>query len=137
MVRVGNTVVCLRRHGASGPWIVENRYPNPDHAFPQFGPTLQVGVTAYTDFDSVTAYEAGGPQTQFHAISDYIGIPEGERARILMPKRAIAVSCPVRMDDGRVEVFQGYRVQHHLTLGPTKRIRSSYFHRTVKGASTL
>jgi glutamate dehydrogenase (NAD(P)+) len=59
-------------------------------------------------------------RTQFQTIADYIGIPEGERARVLMPKRAIAVSCPVRMDDGRVEVFQGYRVQHHLTLGPTK-----------------
>ncbi len=59
-------------------------------------------------------------RTQFHTIADYIGIPDGERARVLMPKRAIAVSCPVRMDDGRVEVFQGYRVQHHLTLGPTK-----------------
>jgi glutamate dehydrogenase (NAD(P)+) len=59
-------------------------------------------------------------RTQFHTIADYVGIPVGERERILMPKRAIAVSCPVRMDDGRVEVFQGYRVQHHLTLGPTK-----------------
>jgi glutamate dehydrogenase (NAD(P)+) len=59
-------------------------------------------------------------RTQFHTIADYIGIPAGERDRILMPKRAIAVSCPVRMDDGRVEVFQGFRVQHHLTLGPTK-----------------
>ncbi len=59
-------------------------------------------------------------RTQFHTIADYIGIPAGERERVLMPKRAIAVSCPVRMDDGRVEVFQGFRVQHHLTLGPTK-----------------
>lgn len=40
--------------------------------------------------------------------------------RLLYPKRAIAVSCPIHRDDGRTEVFQGYRVQHHLTLGPTK-----------------
>ncbi len=59
-------------------------------------------------------------QTQFHTIADYIGIKADERDRLLMPKRAIAVSCPVRMDDGSVKVFQGYRVQHHLTLGPTK-----------------
>ena len=59
-------------------------------------------------------------RTQFHTIADYIGIKADERERVLMPKRAIAVSCPVRMDDGRIEVFQGYRVQHHLTLGPTK-----------------
>ena len=59
-------------------------------------------------------------RTQFDGIADYLSISTDERARILMPKRAIAVSCPVRMDDGRTEVFQGYRVQHHLTLGPTK-----------------
>ncbi len=58
--------------------------------------------------------------TQFHAIADLIDIPRDERARLLYPKRAIAVSIPVHMDDGRTEVFQGYRVQHHLTLGPTK-----------------
>ncbi len=73
IVRVGNTVVCMRKHSALGPWIVENRYPNADHAFPQFGATLQVGVTAYTDFNSVVAYEAGGPTTQFNA--NYINIP--------------------------------------------------------------
>ncbi|HET6306924.1 MAG TPA: Glu/Leu/Phe/Val dehydrogenase [Rhodopila sp.] len=58
--------------------------------------------------------------TQFAAIADHIGIPKDERARLLYPKRTIAVSIPVHMDDGRTEVFQGYRVQHHLTLGPTK-----------------
>jgi len=30
------------------------------------------------------------------------------------------VSCPIHRDDGTTAVFQGYRVQHHLTLGPTK-----------------
>ena len=59
-------------------------------------------------------------RTQFHAIADYLGIRDDERERLLLPKRAIAVSCPVRMDDGAVKVFQGYRVQHPLTLGPTK-----------------
>ena len=59
-------------------------------------------------------------RTQFGTIADHLGIPEDERARLLYPKRAIAVSIPVHMDDGRTEVFQGYRVQHHLTLGPTK-----------------
>ncbi len=57
---------------------------------------------------------------QFGTIADHLGIPEDERARLLYPKRAIAVAIPVHMDDGRTEVFQGYRVQHHLTLGPTK-----------------
>ncbi|MGH6991627.1 MAG: Glu/Leu/Phe/Val family dehydrogenase, partial [Stellaceae bacterium] len=57
---------------------------------------------------------------QFRAVADHLGIPENERDRLLYPKRAIAVAIPVNMDDGRTRVFAGYRVQHHLTLGPTK-----------------
>ena len=57
---------------------------------------------------------------QFHIIADHLAIPVDERERLLMPKRAIAVSCPIHMDDGRTAVFQGFRVQHHLTLGPAK-----------------
>jgi glutamate dehydrogenase (NAD(P)+) len=57
---------------------------------------------------------------QFEPIADHLGMPPGERARVLYPKRAIAVACPIHRDDGSIEVFQGYRVQHHLTLGPTK-----------------
>jgi glutamate dehydrogenase (NAD(P)+) len=59
-------------------------------------------------------------QQQFTATADHLGIPEDERARILYPKRAVTVSCPIHRDDGSIAVFQGYRVQHHLTLGPTK-----------------
>jgi glutamate dehydrogenase (NAD(P)+) len=57
---------------------------------------------------------------QFMLIADHLGIPPDEHARLLYPKRSIVVSVPVHMDDGHTEVFQGYRVQHHLTLGPTK-----------------
>jgi len=59
-------------------------------------------------------------RAQFGIIADHLDIPDDERDRLLYPKRAIAVSVPIHMDDGRTEVFQGYRVQHHLTLGPTK-----------------
>jgi glutamate dehydrogenase (NAD(P)+) len=57
---------------------------------------------------------------QFQVIADYLEIPADERDRLLLPKRAITVSCPIHRDDGTTAVFQGYRVQHHLTLGPTK-----------------
>ena len=57
---------------------------------------------------------------QFDITADYLSIPEDERRRLLYPKRAIAVSCPIHRDDGSIAVFEGYRVQHHLTLGPTK-----------------
>ena len=57
---------------------------------------------------------------QFNVIANHLEIPMDERDRILMPKRAVTVSCPIHRDDGTVAVFEGYRVQHHLTLGPTK-----------------
>ncbi len=59
-------------------------------------------------------------RTQFNVIADYLEIPGDERERLLYPKRAITVACPIHREDGRLAVFHGYRVQHHLTLGPTK-----------------
>lgn len=40
--------------------------------------------------------------------------------RLKYPRRTLVVSVPVKMDDGRVKVFTGYRVQHNQTLGPFK-----------------
>ena len=57
---------------------------------------------------------------QFGVIANHLSIPMDERDRLLLPKRAITVSCPIHRDDGSIAVFEGYRVQHHLTLGPTK-----------------
>lgn len=57
---------------------------------------------------------------QFDLVADRLQIPANERARLKFPKRSMTVALPVHMDDGRTEVFSGYRVQHHLTLGPTK-----------------
>lgn len=57
---------------------------------------------------------------QFRVIADYLQLEPNMRERMLHPKRAMAVTLPVRMDDGHVQTFQGYRVQHHLALGPTK-----------------
>src|SRR5580698_1410481 len=57
---------------------------------------------------------------QFDAVADFINIPESLRERVKTPKRMVTVSLPVKMDSGEVKVFEGHRVQHHLTLGPTK-----------------
>jgi glutamate dehydrogenase (NAD(P)+) len=40
--------------------------------------------------------------------------------RLKVPKRALIVSVPIRLDDGSIRVFEGYRVQHNMTLGPGK-----------------
>ena len=57
---------------------------------------------------------------QFDLVADHLQIPESERERIKYPKRSMTVAIPIQRDDGTVHVFSGYRVQHHLTLGPTK-----------------
>ncbi|MCG3147353.1 MAG: Glutamate dehydrogenase [Verrucomicrobiae bacterium] len=57
---------------------------------------------------------------QYDRVADYLSIPQGERVRTKFPRRAFIVSIPVRMDDGQTAMFAGYRVQHHLSVGPTK-----------------
>jgi glutamate dehydrogenase (NAD(P)+) len=57
---------------------------------------------------------------QFDRVADRLGISEDQRDRVKYPKRSVTVSLPIQRDDGRTEVFAGYRVQHHLSLGATK-----------------
>jgi glutamate dehydrogenase (NAD(P)+) len=57
---------------------------------------------------------------QLDLTADYLQIPQDERDRLRYPKRSVTVAVPIHRDDGRIEVFTGYRVQHHLKLGPTK-----------------
>ena len=57
---------------------------------------------------------------QFDAVADHLQIPEAERGRLKYPKRSLIVALPIQRDDGTTQVFSGYRVQHHLTLGPSK-----------------
>ncbi len=52
--------------------------------------------------------------------ANLMGLDKNVLERLRKPKRAMAVSIPVRMDDGSVKVFEGYRVQHNTTLGPGK-----------------
>jgi len=57
---------------------------------------------------------------QFDIVADHLQISTSERERLKFPKRSLVVALPIHMDDGSTKVFSGYRVQHHLTLGPTK-----------------
>lgn len=57
---------------------------------------------------------------QFDLAADVLDLSQEVRERCKWPKRMIIVSVPVRMDNGEVKTFPGYRVQHHLTLGPSK-----------------
>jgi len=61
--------------------------------------------TALAQFDRAAAYVQGPP--------DHI-------AALRHPRREMSVNFPVRMDDGTLRMFNGYRVHHNMTLGPTK-----------------
>ena len=59
-------------------------------------------------------------QRQLQLVADVFGI-SGDLVKVLgQCKKAVAVSVPTRMDDGSVEVYQGYRVTHNIARGPSK-----------------
>jgi len=57
---------------------------------------------------------------QFDMAAAKIGLDANVAVRLRRPDRALIISVPTRMDDGRVHVFTGYRVQHNDVLGPFK-----------------
>jgi glutamate dehydrogenase (NAD(P)+) len=57
---------------------------------------------------------------QFDRAADLLAIEPEIRSLLLEPHRMLTVNFPVRRDNGQVEIFTGYRVQHTLTMGPTK-----------------
>src|SRR5579864_9213605 len=58
--------------------------------------------------------------SQFDEAADRLGLSQALRAILRKPKRELIVNFPVRMDNGDVEMFTGYRVQHNITRGPAK-----------------
>jgi glutamate dehydrogenase (NAD(P)+) len=59
-------------------------------------------------------------QQQFDLAADRLGLDPGMRLVLREPRREFTVHFPVHMDDGSVQVFTGYRVQHNLGRGPAK-----------------
>lgn len=57
---------------------------------------------------------------QFNRAADYLPLKKGVREFLAFPKRELAVNFPVKMDDGSVRIFAGYRVHHSAVLGPSK-----------------
>ena len=67
---------------------------------------------------TINAWEVA--QSQFDLAADRLDLSQGLRKVLREPKRSLTVHFPVKMDDGSVEVFTGYRVQHNLSRGPAK-----------------
>jgi glutamate dehydrogenase (NAD(P)+) len=57
---------------------------------------------------------------QFFYAADKLGLEDDMREILSVPQRELSVNFPVRMDDGRIKVFQGYRVHHSDSRGPVK-----------------
>ncbi len=57
---------------------------------------------------------------QFDAAAEHLAMDADLRAVLRMPQREYAVNFPVKMDDGSVRMFSGYRVQHNVARGPAK-----------------
>ena len=57
---------------------------------------------------------------QFDLAASRLNLDPGLAEILRHPKRQLTVSIPIRMDDGTVKVFEGFRVQHNLARGPAK-----------------
>src|SRR5712691_3569021 len=57
---------------------------------------------------------------QFEAAAEKLKLSEDMREILRQPKRELAVNFPVRLDNGRIKMFTGYRVQHNVNRGPAK-----------------
>jgi len=59
-------------------------------------------------------------QRLFNIAADRLNLDPGIREKLKWPKRELTVHFPVKMDDGGIKIFVGYRVQHNVTRGPAK-----------------
>ena len=77
-------------------------------------------------------------QTVIHKALDKLGYPEEVFELLKEPLRLLTVKMPIRMDDGSVKIFTGYRAQHNDAVGPTKggiRFHPNVTEREVKALS--
>jgi glutamate dehydrogenase (NAD(P)+) len=78
-------------------------------------------------------------RNQFDVAADLDGLEDYMRQLLVAPFRSVTVEVPVRMDDGRIEVFRGYRIQHSGARGPCKggiRFHPEADEREVLGLAT-
>lgn len=74
-------------------------------------------MTVKSEFDSPLFRTA---LHQLDTVASRLNLDPNIHERLRYPRRALVVSVPIQMDDGRTEVFIGYRVHHNTALGPTK-----------------
>ncbi|HWS99034.1 MAG TPA: Glu/Leu/Phe/Val dehydrogenase [Pyrinomonadaceae bacterium] len=78
----------------------------------------RASATAVADAEELNPYEIA--KQQFDRAAEYLDLDDSMRRVLKNAKRQLVVSIPVKMDNGEVQVFEGYRVQHNIARGPAK-----------------
>jgi glutamate dehydrogenase (NAD(P)+) len=76
-------------------------------------------------------------QAQFDRVADILDLDQGTRDLLRNPMREFQFLIPVRMDDGKVRVFRGFRVQHSDARGPSKGGIRFHPHETIDTVRAL
>ena len=82
---------------------------------PQPAPAVVPRITPREDLNPYRV-----AQIQFDIAAEHLKLDQGLRQILRNPKRILEVAVPVKMDNGQVKVFSGYRVQHNVSRGPAK-----------------
>ncbi len=77
-----------------------------------------MSTAVMSDHKSFNAFEMA--QRQFDHVADLLDLDRATRDLLRVPQREYQFSIPVRMDDGHVKIFRGFRVQHNDARGPSK-----------------
>lgn len=106
-----------------------------DFAIASFGRAVEEIKTKNDEWHETVAADRGLPveeggewssvlhgiaKAQFLQAADTIGLNDEARIRLIEPRRSLTVNFPIRREDGSIVSLTGYRVQHTLTMGPTK-----------------
>jgi glutamate dehydrogenase (NAD(P)+) len=101
-------------NGEGFPWIAGVRAP----------PFGQEGYSRGMTASPISLEQEKNPwlaaEVRFDNAAEKLNLDEGMRKVLKSPAREITVNIPVQLDDGRLEVFTGYRVQHSIARGPGK-----------------
>src|SRR4051794_39563423 len=76
-------------------------------------------------------------QTQFDKVAEHLGLDQPTKDLLRFPLREYHFAIPIRMDDGTVKVFRGFRVQHNDSRGPAKGGIRFHPHETVDTVRAL
>src|SRR5262250_3914562 len=93
---------------------------SPRRPYPGLAPPASEGCRLMADMPEFESDMHRTAVAQLDRVAERLHLDHDTHIRLRYPRRTLVVSIPVRMDDGRTEVFMGYRVHHNTVLGPTK-----------------